>query len=108
MTVDQINKAIMFGDLSVSQLDSVYMALKFARNELRRKTKRALAVGDSVKFVSSRTNQYVIGTVKKINRKFIIVHEPSRYGANLLAGGGTNWRVPAEMLELATEQNQGA
>jgi len=102
MSVDQINKAIMFGNLDLNQLDSVYMALKFARNELARKNKRALAVGDSVKFESSKRNQTVVGTVTKINRKYVIVREHNPYGANLLTGG-TNWRVPAEMLELTAE-----
>ena len=97
MTVDQINKAIMFGDLSVSELDSVYMAFKFARNELARKTKRALAVGDTVQFANSRTGQTTVGTVQKINRKYVIVRERNQHG------GATQWRVPAEMLEPATE-----
>ena len=92
MNIDALNKEIMFGNWDCDQLDSIYMALKYARNQLARDNKRSLRLGDTVQFTSSRSGQTVVGTVKKINRKTVIVHTP-----------GTNWRVPAEMLELASE-----
>jgi hypothetical protein len=37
----------------------------------------------------------VIGTVQKVNRKFVIVREPAS------SFYSTQWRVPASMLEAA-------
>jgi hypothetical protein len=54
-----------------------------------------MAVGSQVKF-TGRQGRVVIGTVTKINRKFIIVREQSQ-GNSIF---GTNWRVPGNMLEL--------
>jgi hypothetical protein len=98
MNIDEINQAIKTGDFTVSELDSLHLSLKFARNQLARKNKRELAVGDSVRFEGSRSG-LVFGTVAKINRKYVIVRETNPHGANLLAGSN-QWRVPAEMLEL--------
>jgi hypothetical protein len=47
-----------------------------------------------VKFTSSRNGQTILGTVEKVNRKFIIVRENGK------AFGGS-WRVPANMLQAA-------
>jgi hypothetical protein len=96
MTIDQVNKAIMFGNFTNDQLNSITMALKFARAQLTKETKRSLSVGLPVKFVSSRDGRTVLGTVTKINRKFVIVKEQN---SNSLFP--TNWRVPANMLETA-------
>lgn len=94
MTIDQVNKAIMFGNFTNDQLDSIVMSLKFARAQLTKQAKRSLSPGTSVKFISSRDGRTVLGTVTKINRKFVIVREQ---GNNSLFA--TNWRVPANMLE---------
>lgn len=96
MTIDQVNKAIMFGNFTNDQLNSITMALKFARAQLTKETKRSLSIGLPVKFVSSRDGRTVLGTVTKINRKFVIVKEQN---SNSLFP--TNWRVPANMLETA-------
>jgi len=97
MTIDQVNKAIMFGNFTNEQLNSVADAVKFARAQLAKETKRSLSVGVPVKFVSSRDGRTVLGTVTKINRKFVIVREAPRNGGLF----STNWRVPANMLETA-------
>lgn len=97
MTIDQVNKAIMFGDFTNEQLNSIADAIKFARAQLAKETKRSLSVGVPVKFVSSRDGRTVLGTVSKINRKYVIVREGPRNGGFL----STNWRVPANMLETA-------
>jgi hypothetical protein len=94
MTVDQINKAIMFDNLTNEQLDSIANALRWARAELSKKAKRSLSIGGSVKFTSSRDGRIVLGTVTKINRKYVIVREQN---TNSLFS--TNWRVPANMLQ---------
>jgi len=92
-TIQEINSTIIAGNFTNDQLDSIAMAIKFARNQLANKNKFTFRVGSSVKFVHNRTGQYVLGTVEKINRKFIIVREQGKaFGS---------WRVPANMLEAA-------
>lgn len=89
-TIQDINSTIISGAFTNEQLDSIMMAVKFARNQLATKNKFTFRAGSRVKFVSSRSGQLVLGTVEKVNRKFIIV--------NTTQG---NWRVPANMLEAA-------
>ena len=90
-TINDINQTIIRGDFTNEQLDSIVMAIKFARNTIAKQNKRSMWVGDSVKFTSSRNGEVVLGTVQKINRKFIVVRENGN--RNLV------WRVPANMLE---------
>lgn len=89
-TIQDINSTIISGQFTNEQLDSIAMAIKFARNQLAQKNKWTFVKGTAVKFVSSRSGQEVRGTVAKVNRKFVIV--------NTAAG---NWRVPANMLVAA-------
>lgn len=88
-TIQEINSTIIGGAFTNEQLDSIMMAVKFARNQLATKNKYTFVKGSNVKFVG-RQGQTVIGNVEKVNRKFIIVRS-----------GMTNWRVPANMLEAA-------
>jgi hypothetical protein len=92
-TIQEINSTIIGGAFTNEQLDSIAMAIKFARNQLAVKAKFTLVKGSQVKFTSSRSGQTVLGTVEKVNRKFIIVRENGK------AFG--NWRVPANMLSAA-------
>ena len=89
-TIQEINSTIISGVFTNEQLDSIQMAIKFARGQLATKAKFTFRAGSQVKFTNSRTGQIVIGDVTKVNRKFIIVRS-----------GMTNWRVPANMLEAA-------
>lgn len=91
-TIQQINSSIIGGNFTNDQLDSIMMAVKFARNQISLKNKCLFTKGSKVKFVSSRSGKNITGTVTKINRKYIIVHEDNSF---------TNWRVPANMLESA-------
>lgn len=92
-TIQEINSTIIAGSFTNEQLDAIAMAIKFARNQLASKNKFVFRAGSSVKFVHSRTGQTVLGTVEKVNRKFIIVREQGKaFGS---------WRVPANMLEAA-------
>ena len=90
--IQQINQAIMFGNFTNDELNSIGDAIKFARSQIANQNKRDMRVGTLVKFTSSRTGMPVTGTVQKINRKFIIVRETNKL---------SNWRVPANMLEVA-------
>jgi hypothetical protein len=89
-TIQQINSAIMFGNLSNVELESVISAVKFARASLAKQNKRAFQPGDSVKFTSNRNGLTYVGTVNKVKIKFILV----KTNAGL-------FNVPANMLEAA-------
>jgi hypothetical protein len=88
--ISAINGAIISGNFTNEQLNSIGDAIRFARAQLGQQNKYTLRVGTKVKFTSSRTGMEVSGDVQKINRKFIIVKS-----------GMTNWRVPASMLSAA-------
>ena len=92
-TIQEINSTIIGGAFTDEQLNSIAMAIKFARNQLAAKAKFTLVKGTSVKFTNSRSGQTVLGTVDKVNRKFIIVRENGK--------AFTTWRVPANMLSAA-------
>ena len=94
MNIKQINTAIMQGDLSNEELNSIGDAIRFARAQLVVRNKSALTIGSNVKFTSS-TRGTISGVVKKINRKFIIV-DSSKPGSFI----NSVWRVPANMLEV--------
>ena len=88
MEINKITHAIMFGDLNNDQLNAVVMAVKYAREQLTKQKRRALAMNDTVKF-TDRRGRTQIGTVQKIAQKYVTVRT-----------GVTSWRVPANMLEM--------
>jgi hypothetical protein len=94
MNIKQVNTAIMQGDFTNEELNSIGDAIRFARAQLVVRNKSVLSVGSNVKFTSS-TRGTIVGTVKKINRKFILVNEQKP--GNLF---GSTWKVPASMLEV--------
>ena len=90
MNIKQINTAIMQGDFTNEELNSIGDAIRFARAQLVVRNKSVLTIGSNVKFTSS-TRGTIAGVVKKINRKFVIVDQPGQF---------RSWRVPASMLEV--------
>jgi len=88
--IQEINSSIIHGSFTNEQLDSITMAVKYAKNQIAQKNKFTLVRGTKVKFTSNRTGQTVIGEVTDVKRKFIHVRS-----------GFTNWRVPANMLSAA-------
>lgn len=89
-TIQQINSAIMFGNFTNVELESVISAVKFARASLAKQNKRAFQLGDSVKFTSNRNGLTYVGTVRKVKIKYVLVN----------TNGGL-FNVPANMLEAA-------
>lgn len=90
MDVKAINSAIMFGNLTNDELNSVVDAVKFARSQMTKQKTRAFKIGDSVKFTSNRNGLTYVGTVRKVKIKFVLVNTP-----------GGLFNVPANMLEAA-------
>lgn len=89
-TIQEVNSSIMFGDFTNDQLESIIHAIKYRRSQIGQDAKRALRVGTSVKFYSSKRGQTYFGTVNKIAIKYITVSTPQGL-----------WKVPANMLEAA-------
>ena len=92
-TIQEVNSSIMFGDFTNEELNSIVSALKFRRGQLAKQSVRELRLGTRVKFTNSRNGSVILGSVQKINRKFVIVQEDR--GSYL----PRSWRVPASMLE---------
>ena len=90
MDIKDINYAIMFGNFTNEQLNSMGDAIRYARAQLTQKNKRAFQLGDTVKFTSNRNGLTYVGTVNKVKIKFILV----KTNAGL-------FNVPANMLEAA-------
>jgi hypothetical protein len=90
MDIKQINTAIITGTWTNDQLSSMIDAIKYNRAQLAKTVKRSFTVGAKVKFTSSRSGMVVVGTVRKIAIKNVVVDTPQ---------GG--YRVPANMLEAA-------
>lgn len=90
LSIQDVNSAIMFGNFTNDQLDSIFAAVKYRRNQITRETKRELSVGSVVKFTHPKTGREHRGNVVKINIKKVQVKE-----------GFTTWNVPANMLTVA-------
>ena len=76
------------------QLNEVVEAIKLKRQYLAKQAIKNFMVGDMVQFTSRKTGGKVNATVKKVNKKYVIV------SAHI---GGTQWRVPATMLTKISE-----
>ena len=88
--IQDVNSAIMFGNFTDVELNSVIDAVKFARAGLQRQVKRSLTLGTTVRWTSSKNPSGVQGTVEKIALKYVTVKTASGY----------RWKVPANMLEV--------
>jgi hypothetical protein len=91
LTVQEINKAIMFGSFTSAELNSIGDAIKFNRAQLVKQVKRSVTIGSSVQFTSNRNGQIYAGTVEKIAIKYVTVRDSRTRGL---------WKVPASMLEV--------
>ena len=86
--IQEVNSAIMFGDFTNEQLNSITAAVKYRRAQMTKEKVRSFWNGDNVKFVHPKTGRTHFGVVSKVKIKFVSVRE-----------GNTNWNVPANMLE---------
>ena len=76
------------------QLREVADAIQLKRQYLAKQAIKNFIVGDMVQFKSRRTGGKVNATVKKVNKKYVIVSTHI---------GGEQWRVPATMLTKISE-----
>ena len=90
MDVKEIRSAIMFGNLSNDDINSIVDAIKYARAQMTKQKTRSFMPGDTVKFTSTRSGVTYTGIVNKIKIKNILVRTPNGL-----------FNVPANMLEAA-------
>ena len=88
MDIKEIRSAIMFGNLSNDEINSIVDAIKYARARMTKEKTRSFMLGDTVKFTSNRNGVTYTGTVNKIKIKYILVRTPNGM-----------FNVPANMLE---------
>jgi LysM repeat protein len=89
-TIQEVNTAIMFGNFTNEQLNSIVSAVQYARAQLGKQKIRTFTKGDTVKFHSTKRGVTVTGTVTKVAIKYVTVKD-----------GMMLWKVPANMLEAA-------
>lgn len=90
MDIKQINTAIMQGDWTNDDLNSMIEAVKWRRAQLAKTVKFSIKPGTQVRFTSQKMGGVVSGTVESVKIKFATV--------NTAKG---RWRVPINMLETA-------
>ena len=88
INIVDIRSAIVAGQYTNAELDTITQAITFARTQIARKNTCVFRKGDTVKFTSNRNGQVYQGTVDKVNIKNILVR--THVGV---------YRVPANMLE---------
>jgi hypothetical protein len=87
LSIQDVNSAIMHGNFSNDQLNSILTAVKYRRAQIGRENKRALMLGDTVRFTHPKTGRTHHGAVVKIAIKNVKVIE-----------GSITWNVPANLL----------
>ena len=88
MNAQEISRAIISGNFTNDELNSIVDALKFARAQMSRRQARVLRTGDTVKFTSNKNGMTYQGTIEKVKLKFALVRTPT-----------TRFNVPLNMLE---------
>lgn len=88
INIADIRSAIVSGQFSNADLDTITQSIVFARGQLAKQKVRSFNKGVMVKFMSNRNGQMYVGTVEKVGIKNIVV----RTHVGL-------YRVPANMLE---------
>lgn len=91
MQATELTRAIIAGNFTNDELNSIADAIRFARSQMTHKNTGSLVIGTNVKFTHPKTRKVHFGVVKKVKIKNITV----------LENGTLNWNVPANMLEVA-------
>jgi hypothetical protein len=93
LSIQEVNRAIMLQEWTNTELSSMIDAVKWNREQLSKRIKRSIGVGDNVEFTSSKTGRLTRGFVTKVAIKYITVN----------TGMGL-WRVPANMLSVVDKE----
>jgi hypothetical protein len=92
MNVKEINTAIISGNFTAQELESIRDAVKFAAAKTARTNSCTLKAGSQVKLTHAKLGGTVIGTVKKVKIKKADVFIPSQ---------NMTYNVPLSMLTAA-------
>ena len=92
LTIQEVNRAIMLQEWTNTELSSMIDAVKWNREQLAKRVKYSIRIGDNVEFTSSKTGRLTRGFVTKVAIKYVTVN----------TGMGL-WRVPANMLTVVDE-----
>jgi len=76
-----------------TELSSMIDAVKWNKEQLAKRIKRSIGVGDNVEFTSGKTGRLTRGFVTKVAIKYVTVN----------TGQGL-WRVPAVMLSVVDKE----
>lgn len=93
MNVHEINSAIIRGNFTNEELNTIVEALRYARSRLGHQVKFAIQPGAKVSWNSNKLGGRVVGTVERVKIKNVVVN---------VAGGG-RWNVPANMLTVESK-----
>lgn len=93
MDIKAVNSAIMFGEWTNMELNSMIDAIKWKRATIAKTVKNSLKIGDNVNFTSSKTGRNVTGVVMKVAIKYVTVKTVEGL-----------WRVPANMLTVIADE----
>ena len=94
LTIQEVNRAIMLQSWTNTELSSMIDAVKWNRDQLSKRIKRSITVGDNVEFTSNKTGRLMRGSVTKVAIKYVTVSVP----------GWGSWKVPANMLTLVDKE----
>jgi len=92
LTIQEVNRAIMLQTWTNTELTSMIDAVRWNKDQLAKRVKRSISIGDNVEFTSSKTGRLTRGFVTKVAIKYVTVN----------TGMGL-WRVPANMLTVVDE-----
>lgn len=92
MRIQDINSAIIAGNWTNRDLESMIDAVKFARSKLTNQVKFSIKIGDNVNWDSAKTGRNTTGVVMKVAQKYVTVKTATGL-----------WRVPANMLTKIEE-----
>jgi uncharacterized protein YwbE len=93
LSIQEVNRAIMLQTWPNTDLNSMIDAVKWNREQLNKRIRRSIGVGDNVEFTSSKTGRLTRGLVTKVAIKYVTVN----------TGMGL-WRVPANMLSVVERE----
>jgi hypothetical protein len=94
LTIQDVNRAIMLQEWTNTELSSMIDAVKWNREQLSKRIKRSIGVGDNVEFTSSKSGRLMRGLVTKVAIKYVTVSVP----------GWGSWKVPANMLSVVERE----
>ena len=89
MNISQINTAIIQGNFTAEQLESIRDAVKFAATKTARFNSVTIRVGSQVKITHAKLGGTVIGEVRKVKIKKADVFIPAK---------NVTYNVPLSML----------